>query len=153
MNLTPQGLLLKALPLTIGLEEVGGPNAGRGVERIQKTTGNKRGDAWCASFVYSVGSQLFGKSWLLPRTASCDALLQWARQHGALDMKPMPGDVFLLLKNENDAVHTGFVTSVSGDAFETVEGNTNPAGGREGYGVFARTRPIGPKYRFIRWTE
>jgi hypothetical protein len=30
----------------------------------------------------------------------------------------------------------------SGNDFQTIEGNTNELGGREGVGVFARTRPV-----------
>lgn len=41
-----------------------------------------------------------------------------------------------------DAVHTGIVTAVSGAVFKTSEGNTNKAGARDGWGWYARERPI-----------
>ena len=45
----------------------------------------------------------------------------------------------------------GIVTDVETDGIATVEGNTNPAGGRDGYGVFARRRSSSLLYRFVRW--
>lgn len=39
-----------------------------------------------------------------------------------------------------DWTHTGFVTMFNKDFFDTIEGNTNDDGNREGYEVCARTR-------------
>jgi len=47
--------------------------------------------------------------------------------------------------------HTGFVSAVRGNVFETIEGNTNIGGSPEGFGVFRRTRPITRDYQFVRW--
>jgi hypothetical protein len=38
--------------------------------------------------------------------------------------------------------HTGIVKAVNGGKIVTIEGNTNVEGGREGIGVFERTRKI-----------
>ena len=38
--------------------------------------------------------------------------------------------------------HTGLVVGREGNEFQTIEGNTNELGGREGIGVFARSRPV-----------
>lgn len=115
-------------------------NDGPWVEAVQRVTGNKRGDPWCASFVaFVLGIAYRGKN-PLPATASCDRLLQFARTQGIVTTEPEPGDVFLVLKTPNDAVHTGFVTAVSPLEVKTVEGNTNEDGGRDGWGVFARKR-------------
>ena len=38
--------------------------------------------------------------------------------------------------------HTGLVVGREGNEFQTIEGNTNELGGREGVGVFARKRPV-----------
>src|ERR1044071_3753890 len=51
------------------------------------------------------------------------------------------------------ACHTGFVTGVNGTQFDTWEGNTNLAGGREGIGVFQRTRSNNDRFCFVRWAE
>lgn len=125
------------------VREVSGENDGPWVEAIQRTTGNKRGDPWCASFVYFVLAIAYGGAPPLPRTASCDKLLEFAKQRELLVTEPEPGDVFLVMKRPTDAVHTGIVTAVSPVAVKTVEGNTNPGGSRDGWGVFARERRKG----------
>lgn len=154
ITLSPVELVLRATAVTEGIEEVGGANRGRAVERIQKRTGNRAGDAWCASYVADVGSAMLREQWPLPRTASCDHLLEHARKRGMLSPQPLPGAVFLVMKTPTDAIHTGFVTELLEDGFATIEGNTNPAGGREGYGVFRRKRghrDDRAKYAFIHW--
>lgn len=118
-------------------------NDGPWVEAIQRVTGNRRGDPWCASFVaFVLGIAYQGKN-PLPATASCDRLLEHARARALLVTDPEPGDVFLVMKTPTDAVHTGFVTAVSPVAVKTIEGNTNNDGSRDGWGVFARERRKG----------
>ena len=178
-------LVVLGAELMEGILEHGGPNRGPGVEACQRVTGNKPGDAWCASAVARAGSKFLGKRWPLPLTASCDELLEFARLHGALrtDRKcfewtvaaklaadadraklvvpPRRGMVFLVMRTAKDSLHCGFVRAVKGDgvAFKTIEGNTNPAGGREGYGMFPRDRghpsdpafAAGYAYAYIDW--
>jgi len=50
--------------------------------------------------------------------------------------------VFLLRSAQNsmDWYHTGIISRVVGDCFETIEGNTDQQGSSNGTGVFARTR-------------
>ena len=52
-----------------------------------------------------------------------------------------PGHVFFIDTGEGHG-HTGLVVGRSGNDLETIEGNTNELGSREGIGVFARTRPV-----------
>lgn len=112
---------------------------------------------WCAAFVYNVGRQALGTTrWPLPRTASCVALRDWAaRSSVPLMTTPAAGDVFLLWEAGLTPArfgHTGFVTGMNADgSIATIEGNTNPGGSRDGYGVFARTRHPAPADRFIHW--
>jgi len=122
------------------VKEASGANDGRWVEAIQRTTGNKKGDAWCASFVSFVLDIAFSGRNPLPTTASCDVLLETARAQGRLTDTPEPGDVFLVLKSRDDAVHTGIVSRVTEQTVATLEGNTNSGGSRDGWGVFARER-------------
>lgn len=124
------------------LQEATKQNDGRWVEAVQRLTGNKKGDAWCASFVTMLLDIAYRGKNPLPITASCDVLLEDARRRGWLHPVPHVGDVFLVMKSEHDAVHTGVVTSVDLAGVRTIEGNTNDDGSREGYGVFARTRPL-----------
>jgi hypothetical protein len=124
------------------IRETTGKNDGPWVEAIQRTTGNKRGDPWCASFVNFVLDIAYKDQNPLPATASCDMLLAHAQRHNLLTTTPVPGDVFLVMRDgsKTDAVHTGIVTDVLPTHVKTIEGNTNREGAREGNGVWARER-------------
>jgi hypothetical protein len=124
------------------IRELTGQNDGAWVEAIQRVTGNKKGDSWCASYVSVVLALYYGgpNKNPLPMTASCDELLEFARKKGWLTETPKVNNVFLVMKNEHDAVHTGFVAEVKTLSIKTIEGNTNDDGGRDGYGVFERSR-------------
>lgn len=125
------------------VREASGANDGPWVEAIQRLTGNRRGDAWCASFVCMVLDISYRGKNPLPRSASCDVLLTAARTRGWLFEEPEPGDIFLVMRTKSDAVHTGVVVATSGLAIKSVEGNASdpskPAT-REGWGCYARER-------------
>lgn len=139
-----------------------GTNAGPWVEAFQRTTGNRPGDAWCASFataVVAIAAGGPGRS-PIPATASCDVLLEDARGRGWLTSEPEAEDLGLVLKDPRDAVHVFVVERVVREPggrvlVETVEGNTNRAGSREGVGVFVRAgreaRVVTPALTFIRY--
>lgn len=108
---------------------------------------------WCAAFVHQLGRQSEGNLWPCPRTASVATLAAWASTRpGVLQANPAVGDLFILWSPElKRYAHVGVVTKVTGDSFETIEGNTNGGGSREGFGVFARVRRVTGAIRFIRW--
>ncbi|MGC3946351.1 MAG: peptidoglycan-binding domain-containing protein [Chryseolinea sp.] len=109
---------------------------------------------WCMGFVQAVVDQaasLLGKNFktLMPLTYSCDSVGTTGLQKrlltrfAAVRNDPSivkPGDIFLLQKSPNDWVHTGIITAVMGDVFETVEGNTNTGGSTNGVAVLRRMR-------------
>lgn len=115
-------------------------NDGPWVEAILRLTGNRKGDPWCASFVTMVLDIAYRGKNPLKRSASCDVLLEDARGKGWLTPEPSVGDVFLVMRAPNDAVHTGVVARAGTRTVLTIEGNTNPGGSRDGWGVFARER-------------
>ena len=129
-----------ALQFAGWVQEATKQNDGQWVEAIQRITGNKKGDAWCASFVTMVLDIAYRGKNPLARSASCDVMLEDARAKGWLQPTPNVGDVFLVMKTPTDAHHTGVVTAVGLTSVKTVEGNTNDDGSRDGYGVFARER-------------
>jgi len=100
-----------------------------------------------------MGRQAEGHAWPCPRTASVVVLAAWAATKPAvLQETPAVGDLFILRSEElKRFAHVGIVTKVNGDSFETIEGNTNGGGSREGFGVFARVRRVTGAIRFIRW--
>lgn len=139
-------------------EEPIGSNHGTCVSYWLKEAGVADGLPWCAAFVHSMGVQALGRTnWKLPTTASVAALAAWGATQGTvLKTLPKRGDVFLLWEPGLVPArfgHTGFVTSVNHSTISTIEGNTNDGGSREGFGVFARERPIQPSTRYLRWVE
>jgi hypothetical protein len=142
--------------------EVGGQNMGPWVRTYMD--GNEGKDwPWCAGFVTFVIRQaalaLAGVA-PLARTFSCDILASNAKQNGKLvsDRELLgggaatllqPGSVFLVRRTATDWEHTGLVTAFHEETFETIEGNTNDSGDREGYEVCKRTRSYAKK-DFIR---
>lgn len=141
-------------------EAPAGSNAGEFVEAIQRWGGGKKGDSWCAFFVYFVGSiaaAVSGGNWPLPRTGSCEELHQYAITHHLIVEHPQKGDVYLLLDANGRAHHTGFVTDAVLEHFDETSGNTSDptkAPSREGWGVFPHSRGYDAKqYRYIRWAD
>jgi hypothetical protein len=109
---------------------------------------------WCMGFVQAVldqaASQL-GKDFrkLMPLSYSCDTIGTTGINKGILSRYATvrsnpsivkPGDIFLLQQTTFDWVHTGLITAVHGDVFETIEGNTNNDGSSNGNGVYRRVR-------------
>lgn len=109
---------------------------------------------WCMGFVQTIidqaASQL-GKNFktLMPLTFSCDTVGTTGLQKGLLTRFPevrrnprniKPGDIFLTQKTSHDWTHTGIITAVGEMTFETVEGNTNDGGSRNGFAALKRIR-------------
>ncbi len=109
---------------------------------------------WCMGFTQAILDQAataLGKNFktLLPLTYSCDTVGMLGLQKELLSRyrkvrtNPSiiePGDIFLLQKSTFDWTHTGIITSVKDNVIETIEGNTNQAGSRNGIAVMKRTR-------------
>lgn len=153
--MNPVDLVLRVAAATEGaVESPPNSNAGPYVERVLKRTGLGKGHPWCAAWVADVGRLALGADWPLPMTASCYHLGEHARTKGALVTTPDAGDVFLVyFPTLKRFAHTGLVTEVLADgSVRTIEGNTNDGGSRDGWGVFRRTRRLGPNDRCIRWT-
>jgi hypothetical protein len=131
--------------------EVGGQNRGPWVRLYMEGNEGKEW-AWCAGFVcFLMRQAACSLNQLLPikPTFSCDELVSRAQAKGffvsGLHLSnPLaqlsPGSIFLNRKNPTDWTHTGIVISVHEETFETIEGNTNDNGDREGYEVCRRIR-------------
>lgn len=63
-----------------------------------------------------------------------------------------PGSAFLVRRAASDWTHLGIVVSSGPDAFDSIEGNTNDDGSREGFEACARTRGYADK-DFIVWRQ
>ncbi|MBX3257282.1 MAG: peptidoglycan-binding protein [Chitinophagaceae bacterium] len=114
------------------------------------------GDAWfwCMGFVQAIVDQAcsqLNKDFraLMPLTYSCDTVGSKGLEKKILSRYTTvrnnpsvakPGDIFLLQKSPFDWTHTGIITAVDTDTFETIEGNTNMGGSRNGNAVLRRVR-------------
>jgi hypothetical protein len=111
---------------------------------------------------------------LPPGKAWCAAFVSFCVDRGAFDiattstLKPSGGALKLYFKNPHLAIphpepntigvqdhgkglgHVFFITDVQGGMCSTLEGNTDPQGGREGYTVAERTRATSTIDYFMR---
>jgi hypothetical protein len=136
------------------LEEPPGSNGGKRVEEYQRAVGISKGDAWCVAFVYWCFKQTAaGLGVANPMEKECrtgGVLDLWNRARRASKVKTIatqaaldnpavlkPGLVFIIETGGGNG-HTGIVSRIVGNRLETIEGNTNDGGSREGIGVFRR---------------
>ena len=139
--------------LAQGPREIGGPNGGPWV-RLYLDGNEGSAWPWCAGFVSFILRQAAAHAGVarpFTPTYSCDLLASDARARDRFladnrlaGQDPTrllaPGSVFLQRRSAGDWVHTGLLTAAHGDTFETIEGNTNDSGDREGYEVCKRFR-------------
>jgi hypothetical protein len=149
----------------VGVKEVG-RNTGKRVREYQAATNLEgTGWPWCAAFVcwcvrewgkdkdvlaaLKMTPAQFDK-WR-PRTAAAFGLEDWARKKGleVLDADDKPnlrtGDILTF-----DTSHTGFVADDAKGVIQTIEGNTGASGGRDGDGVWDKSRNFKESRKFIR---
>lgn len=148
-------LSAKALEIAktqLNVREVGNSNTGIEVNGYLKSVGLPPGLPWCMAFVYwcykQAATQLGVPNFLI-RTGG--VMHQWNEQQPArrivLDKvlkNPAiikPGAIFIMDYGSGKG-HTGLVVRVYGGFVETIEGNTNDEGSREGFEVCYRTRKL-----------
>ena len=133
--------------------EIGGQNLGPWVRLYMH--GNQGTDyPWCVGFTWFVISQACGALDVevpLVKTYSCDRLaadgckkdlMVREAEIGRSDPAELlpPGTVFLQRRMPGDWTHAGLIVVAGKETFETIEGNTNDEGSREGYEVCRRIR-------------
>jgi hypothetical protein len=138
------------------VEQPRGSNRGPEVDVFVRTTGlNPAAGSfpWCVCFLYWVFEQaakVKRQENPLPKTAGVIALwnlgrrteAQVVRKSEASAQTVKPGMIFHLDLGSGKG-HAGLVIEVRGDHIITIEGNTNPGGSSDGFGVFRRdSRPI-----------
>lgn len=128
-----------------------GSNSGPEVEIYLKSVGLGKGFAWCMSFVYWVVQEACKKAShpnLLTKTGG--VLVQWNNCQKLHVSNPQAGDIFILDFGKGIG-HTGIVTKVlPNGTIETIEGNSNSDGSREGYEVCKHIRKISTCKGFLR---
>jgi hypothetical protein len=118
----------------LGVREQHGKNDGIAVETYLRYVKLGKGYPWCAAFV----SWVFGQAgYSKPRSAWSPDLFPSSRIRSVPKIAVVLGIYFPALKR---IAHVGLVTGLQHDWVESVEGNTNAAGSREGDGVYRRLR-------------
>lgn len=138
----------------IGVVEVPkGSNWGPQVKRYLAAVGYHQPGAWCAGFV-GFGLDSVG----IPNTITAYSPTAHNPKNlvyfrGKFLKEPRAGDVFTLYYAAMGRIaHTGYIEKIlPNNKVVTIEGNTNPGGGREGYGVFRRIRYLHSIYSISRW--
>lgn len=127
-----------------------GKNDGPEIREWLKRVNRQPGNAWCAAFAWCMlddACKALKIENKFPPIAGAWLMLNQAKKMGAWTDIPGQGFIFGIDHGTNQAGarigHVGIVTSVTEgkeSEIQTCEGNTNPAGSREGDGVYARTR-------------
>ena len=126
-----------------------GSNWGEHVQKYLISVGITFPASWCMAFVYWCCKQSNPNT---PLIKTGGVLAQWNQIPAKYKVKtPLPGDIFIMDFGGGKG-HTGFVESVSGDVIQTIEGNSNDEGSREGYEVCRKPggRKISSMKGFIR---
>lgn len=139
----------------IGVRELSGKNDGKDVEKYLRSVGLGKGYAWCSAFVHwsleqtKTPNTINGYS---PTAHNKNNIVYFQRK----SLKPVQaGDVFTLwFASLGRIAHTGFLDrKINSSIFETIEGNTNEAGSREGDGVYRKRRSFNSTYSITRWVK
>jgi len=126
-------------------------NRGLRVNAMQTWGGGKLGDSWCCFFATMVFDICYQGKCELPRTGSCDEVLEVARSSGLVVETPAVGDIALSMRGPHDAHHIAIVTGIN--PLRAIAGNTSKDGtSSNGDGVYEHE--ISPKNKiFVRVPE
>lgn len=130
-----------------------GSNWGHPVQDYLASTNVHEPAAWCAAFVHWCldSAKIPNTVTAYSPSAQNKKNLVYYQTHWQKTVAP--GDVFTIyFPSLKRIAHTGFVNSYENSSVvETVEGNSNAGGSREGVGVFRRKRPALTLWSISRW--
>ena len=143
----------------VGVREATGNNDGKRVGEYQKTTNNKAGDSWCASFVKWCFNQCGISTPITGWSPSAENRKNLVYKNSRFYQEPKTGDVFTVYSvSKKRIVHTGFYYKFyNSRIYESIEGNTSPSavlGSKSdvnGNGVYKKLRSYQSTYSISRW--
>lgn len=139
----------------VGVRELTGKNDGPEVEMYLKSVGLGKGYAWCSAFV----------KWNLDQAEIPNKINAWSPtaenqnhiifKNKRFSEEPQPGDVGTLYYPKLKRIgHTYFFhRKINSTSYESVEGNTNGGGSRDGDGVYKRIRSFNATHSISRWSK
>lgn len=124
----------------LGVQEIGGENKGPEVEMFQKAVdGKAQGEPWCMAFCQFLVKKVEAEFHIKSDLFRSESVWQtWQKTSASLRKTTVePGDLICWNRAGTELGHVGLYrrTSTLG-VTETIEGNTNQAGSREGDGVY-----------------
>lgn len=130
-----------------------GSNWGSDVQRYLQHVGYKVPAPWCAAFVRFCLDSAGIKSTINASSGSAYNKNNIVYKQTKFYKKALPGDVFVIYYASLRRIgHTGFVYRArSSTVCETIEGNSNDDGSREGYAVVKRKRSFHTLWAVSRW--
>lgn len=141
----------------VGVREKSGKNDGPEVKYFLSTVGLPEGYAWCAAFVKAclLEAGVETAKVINGMALSCENKKNMVYKGSKFIKDPQPEDVFTLWYEKLGRIgHTGFFDKeVNSSIYETVEGNTNEAGSREGDGVYKKRRSYKATHSISRWKD
>ena len=137
----------------IGVREATGHNDGKVVEMYLHNAGVSKGNPWCAAFVKWCYDKGRVGNYMTAAAASAHNVKNLCYNKNKLIKEPKPGDAFTLYFLKLGRIgHTGFYNKrLNSTVYQSVEGNTNEAGSREGDGVYVKYRSFRGTYSISRW--
>lgn len=139
----------------LGVREATSHNDGKAVEGYLHSVGLGKGYAWCAAFVRWCYDSAHITTTINGAAASAHRKTNLVWFNHQLIKEPQPGDAFTLwYPSLNRIGHTGFYHQrINPSIYQSVEGNTNEAGSREGDGVYKKYRSFNATYSISRWIK
>jgi hypothetical protein len=156
----PRERVLSIATKLLGTTEATGKNDGPVIESILASTGNRRGEPYCAAFNYYCYQQA-GVGDRVPRSAwSPDWVSKptWTQARGG--PAPQPADSFgIYFPSKGRVAHTGLVRTWGEKVLTTIEANTSPeaapgtAADRDGGGIWSKRRLVKQIFATKNWID
>jgi len=152
--------LTEVLDSQVGVRELTNSNDGVQVNAYQKSTGNKTGDSWCASFCKWCWLQIGRNIPITGWSPSCFNPKNIVYFQGKFKQEPKTGDLFTIYSiAKKRIVHTGcYYSYYNSRVYVTVEGNTSNSGAisgssldTNGNGVYKKLRSYNATYAISRF--
>lgn len=143
----------------VGVKEATGKNDGKEVEAYLAATGLTKGNPWCAAFCAWCLDQAsvpnphsaYSPDWFRSRVIYS---LSVSRQNNSSKAQPQQGDIFgIYFSSMGRVAHVGFVHEWGNTWIQTVEGNSNDDGSRDGDGVYRKRRLKSQIYAVSSWID
>lgn len=126
------------------VREETGNNDGKYVERFLKEVNLKKGNPWCVAFVVSCHNYTgipIPQSGYSPDMFRSNVVWDYTDWRNGYNTKP--GQVFgIYFESKKRVAHVGIIESGNGKTVNTIEGNTDGSGSREGDGVYRKVRQM-----------